>query len=164
MTRIVFLLGTTEQHEEQQKVRVQKKENIIQYYSKVKEERDKYNDIVQGNFHDSYRNLTYKNMFGLLWVSNFCEQAEFVIKTDDDMYVDLYEVFTITRNYRKHQVDISSNFILFKHQISTGLPEQPVSAVPSIQRLRNSERSQQQVVCQPGRDTKRSEEVSREHY
>jgi hypothetical protein len=62
-------------------------------------------------------------MFGLLWVSNFCEQAEFVIKTDDDMYVDLYEVFTITRNYRKHKVDISLNLILAKHKISKGLPE-----------------------------------------
>ena len=29
---------------------------------------------------------------GNLWVSEFCEQAEFVVKTDDDQFVDLYEV------------------------------------------------------------------------
>ena len=29
---------------------------------------------------------------GNLWVSKFCEQAEFVVKTDDDQFVDLYEV------------------------------------------------------------------------
>ena len=34
---------------------------------------------------------------GNLWVSEFCEQAEFVVKTDDDQFVDLYEVFTLTR-------------------------------------------------------------------
>ena len=34
---------------------------------------------------------------GNLWVSEFCEQAEFIVKTDDDQFVDLYEVFTLTR-------------------------------------------------------------------
>ena len=31
---------------------------------------------------------------GNLWVSEFCEQAEFVVKADDDQFVDLYEVNT----------------------------------------------------------------------
>ena len=29
---------------------------------------------------------------GNLWAAEFCEQAEFVVKTDDDMFIDLYEV------------------------------------------------------------------------
>ena len=29
-----------------------------------------------------------------LWAAEFCEQAEFVVKTDDDMFIDLYEVKT----------------------------------------------------------------------
>ena len=31
---------------------------------------------------------------GNLWAAKFCEQAEFVVKTDDDMhmFIDLYEV------------------------------------------------------------------------
>ena len=36
---------------------------------------------------------------GKLWVSEFCEQAEFVVKTDDDMYVDLFEMYSLTRGY-----------------------------------------------------------------
>ena len=36
---------------------------------------------------------------GNLWVSQFCEQAEFVIKTDDDMFVDLYAVYFHTRHH-----------------------------------------------------------------
>ena len=70
----------------------------------MNKESEKFGDIVQGNFKDAYRNMTYKNVFGLLWASMFCEQAEFIVKSDDDMYVDLYEVFAVTRNYRKHQV------------------------------------------------------------
>ena len=53
---------------------------------------------MQGDFLDSYRNLSYKNIMGKLWVSQFCEQAEFVVKTDDDQFIDLYEVTTNSYN------------------------------------------------------------------
>ena len=99
MTKLVFLLGTTEDQSQQQKVR---------------QEWETYGDIVQGVFHDSYHNLTYKNIFGLLWVSNFCEQAEFVVKTDDDMYVDMYEVFPLTNRYKNHTVWHVSNILYFQ--------------------------------------------------
>ena len=42
-------------------------------------------DLVQGDFMDSYHNLSYKNVMGKLWASTFCPQAEFVVKSDDDM-------------------------------------------------------------------------------
>ena len=29
---------------------------------------------------------------GYMWVAEFCSQADFVVKTDDDLFVDLYEV------------------------------------------------------------------------
>eukprot|EP00090_Calanus_glacialis_P029547 TRINITY_DN47413_c0_g1_i1.p1 TRINITY_DN47413_c0_g1~~TRINITY_DN47413_c0_g1_i1.p1 ORF type:complete len:227 (-),score=62.81 TRINITY_DN47413_c0_g1_i1:75-755(-) len=48
---------------------------------------------------DTYRNLTYKNIMGKLWITQFCKQAEFVIKTDDDTYIDLYAVHAFTRKY-----------------------------------------------------------------
>ena len=51
-----------------------------------------YADIVQGNFVDSYHNLSYKATMGNLWVSEFCEQAEFVVKADDDVFIDIFEV------------------------------------------------------------------------
>ena len=60
-------------------------------------ENEEHQDLVQGNFLDTYYNLTYKSVMGHLWVSQFCRQAEFVVKTDDDQFVDLYEVFTLTR-------------------------------------------------------------------
>ena len=65
----------------------------------ITRESEKYGDIIQGDFIDVYRNISYKAVRANLWVSEFCEQAEFVVKTDDDMFVDLYEVYTLTRGY-----------------------------------------------------------------
>ena len=57
-----------------------------------------------GDFLDTYRNLSYKSILGKLWVSNFCEQADFVIKADDDMFVDLYATFFFTRHIIEHML------------------------------------------------------------
>ena len=77
---------------------------ILNVQLQIEVESQTYGDLVQGGFMDSYHNLSYKNLFGKMWVSEFCEQAEFVVKTDDDMYVDLYAVYKITRPYLTHQV------------------------------------------------------------
>ena len=96
-SKLVFLLGQPNSNESQ---------------AEVEEENTKHHDIVQGMFTDTYANLSYKNIMGKLWVSNFCEQAEFVVKTDDDMYVDLYEVHTLTRGYVNNAQYQSNSFIL----------------------------------------------------
>ncbi|XP_052082216.1 beta-1,3-galactosyltransferase 5-like [Mytilus californianus] len=55
----------------------------------IEHESNKYMDIIQGNFIDSYRNLTYKLIFSLFWVNNFCKNAKFVIKMDDDIIINI---------------------------------------------------------------------------
>ena len=57
-------------------------------------ESQEYGDLVQGDFLDNYYNLSYKGIMGNLWVAEFCSQAEFLVKTDDDIFVDMYEVKT----------------------------------------------------------------------
>ena len=52
---------------------------------KILEEVKKYNDIVQMDFVDSYKNLSLKSMSILKWVSTYCKDATFVIKTDADV-------------------------------------------------------------------------------
>ncbi|XP_048776867.1 beta-1,3-galactosyltransferase 1-like [Ostrea edulis] len=47
-----------------------------------------YKDIVQENFLDSYHNLTIKTVMALKWVITHCNHAKFMMKTDDDMYVN----------------------------------------------------------------------------
>ena len=60
----------------------------------LEKESQEYGDLVQGDFLDNYYNLSYKAIMGNLWVAEFCSQAEFLVKTDDDMFVDMYEVKT----------------------------------------------------------------------
>lgn len=48
-----------------------------------------YSDLIQGNFRDSYRNLTYKFIMGLKFVTYYCKQATYVLKTDDDTFVNM---------------------------------------------------------------------------
>ncbi|KAF7235133.1 Beta-1,3-galactosyltransferase 4 [Varanus komodoensis] len=46
-------------------------------------------DIVQGRFHDSYGNLTLKTLALLGWAATRCPGALFVLKADDDMFLNL---------------------------------------------------------------------------
>jgi hypothetical protein len=48
-----------------------------------------YGDLVQGHFVDSYNNLTLKTISMLEWVTEFCPNVTFVLKTDDDMFINV---------------------------------------------------------------------------
>ena len=69
-------------------------------------ESQEYGDLVQGDFLDNYYNLSYKGIMGNLWVAEFCSQAEFLVKTDDDMFVDMYEV-------KKCFIDLFKDSLIF---------------------------------------------------
>ena len=83
------MLGLPQEHGQQQEL---ERENSL------------HHDLVQGNILDTYINLTFKSVMGHLWVSEFCRQAEVVVKADDDIYVDLYGVFTVATRYFQDQV------------------------------------------------------------
>lgn len=55
-------------------------------------ESDTYADIVQENFVDSYRNLTYKAIEGLKWITSNCRHAKFILKSDDDIFVNMFNL------------------------------------------------------------------------
>lgn len=55
----------------------------------VEAEHFKYGDIVQGPFVDDYHNLTLKNLMGLKWAVRHCDSARFILKSDDDAFVDV---------------------------------------------------------------------------
>ena len=48
-----------------------------------------YKDVVVANFLDAYRNLTMKTIAGFHWATKRCAHARFVMKTDDDVYVNI---------------------------------------------------------------------------
>ncbi len=64
----------------------------------VEAEHDIHGDIIQGTFSDTYRNLTLKTMLALHWFSTHCPFADFLIKVDDDVYMNSH--LTINWLYR----------------------------------------------------------------
>lgn len=74
IVRLAFVIGTPT---------VNKNET----QSKVDKEFKKYGDIVQGNFDESFQNLTLKVVLGLKWVTEFCSDAAYLYKGEDDMFV-----------------------------------------------------------------------------
>jgi len=54
------------------------KSSVIQ--NKIDLESNVHQDLVQGNFQDAYRNMTYKHVMGLKWFLYFCPTADFVLK------------------------------------------------------------------------------------
>ncbi|XP_053391641.1 beta-1,3-galactosyltransferase 1-like [Mercenaria mercenaria] len=67
-------------------------------------ENAKYKDIIKGSFIDTYRNLTYKTILGLKWAVSFCSTAKFVLKTDDDVYVNIPNILKLINN-KKEDLD-----------------------------------------------------------
>lgn len=65
----------------------------------IKHEYEKYKDIVQGNFQDTYKNLTYKHVMGLQWATQYCSNVKFVVKIDDDIFVNIEELKVLLDNY-----------------------------------------------------------------
>lgn len=53
-------------------------------------ESDRYGDVVMEDFFDSYRNLTYKAIAALKWASLYCSHAQYVLKADDDILIDIH--------------------------------------------------------------------------
>ncbi|XP_070542326.1 uncharacterized protein [Ptychodera flava] len=60
----------------------------------LQEENNYYHDIVQSTFIDSYRNLTLKTVMTLKWVTTYCPNTKFVMKVDDDVFVNMENVMS----------------------------------------------------------------------
>ncbi|XP_018319041.1 beta-1,3-galactosyltransferase 5 [Agrilus planipennis] len=58
----------------------------------IENEQSRFGDLLQGNFIESYRNLTYKHLMGLKWAAQFCASAKYVVKMDDDIVVNVYRL------------------------------------------------------------------------
>ncbi|KAJ6632920.1 Beta-1,3-galactosyltransferase brn [Pseudolycoriella hygida] len=85
LIRTVFVLGqTAEQDEELQ--------------AQIDEEQQKFKDIVQVDFVDTYFNNTIKTMMGMKWVVTYCPKSKFYMFVDDDYYVSAKNVLRFVRN------------------------------------------------------------------
>lgn len=65
-----------------------------------------YGDIIRGKFIDTYDNLTLKTISMLEWVDNYCPKAAFVLKTDDDMFINVSRLLAFIAKHRSEQKTI----------------------------------------------------------
>ncbi|XP_072141610.1 beta-1,3-galactosyltransferase 1-like [Dermacentor andersoni] len=79
---VVFLLGKTLDLEVQRNVFA---------------EHGLYGDVLQGDFLDTYRNLTYKTVMLIRWAREKCSGVNFVLKTDDDMLVSVWDLAIVVK-------------------------------------------------------------------
>ena len=63
-------------------------------------EANHFGDMVIEDFVDSYYNLTFKTMMGFKWATKYCSQAKYVLKTDDDIFVNIDNVLEVTRIHK----------------------------------------------------------------
>ncbi|XP_060593348.1 beta-1,3-galactosyltransferase 1-like [Ruditapes philippinarum] len=65
---------------------------------RVLKENEIYQDIIKEDFTDSYTNLTYKTVMGYKWVVSHCSVAKYVMKTDDDMYINVWNILSLVHS------------------------------------------------------------------
>lgn len=75
----------------------------------LESEASTYGDIVQGNFVDSYYNLTYKHIMELGWVGSHCPKVKVIAKIDDDIMLNVYNLAQFVRR----NVDLTHSFYCF---------------------------------------------------
>jgi hypothetical protein len=84
-------------------------------------EQAKYNDLIQGNFIDSYRNLSYKSLIAWKWIHMRCNKTSYVIKLDDDILLNIFKLNELisTSNNNNNVFQSTNNNLFLCWTIST---------------------------------------------
>lgn len=82
--RTVFVLGVDKDNPKLQR--------------QIEDEHNKFGDIVQAEFIDTYFNNTLKTMVGFKWAVNYCSNSRFYFFSDDDFYISTKNVLRFVRN------------------------------------------------------------------
>lgn len=80
--QVLFLVG---KHEDPYWNSLMEKENSL------------HRDILQVDVIDSYRNLSLKVIGGLCWISEALQMADYIMKTDDDVYINVWYLLKLLK-------------------------------------------------------------------
>ena len=88
----------------------------VHHTNLIRRESEEYSDIIQAEFIDSYRNLSKKGLIALRWIVEYCPHVDFILKTDDDILVDIPRLFmsinsVIGPKYGKERVIVCHKWI-----------------------------------------------------
>jgi hypothetical protein len=75
------------------------KSNVTQ--EKIEEEHSFYGDIIQIGIPDFYRNLSFKVAGLLNWLHRNCPKVDFVLKVDDDVYVNVRNLVHFVQSHHQ---------------------------------------------------------------
>lgn len=67
--------------------------NISLLQAEIEHENSVFKDLIQGNFIDHYRNMTYKHVMAFKWMVQNCANVKYLLKTDDDVFVNTPAVY-----------------------------------------------------------------------
>ena len=87
--RIVFMMGST---------------NDNKVNGLLKLEYGLYKDIVQEDFIDAYKNLTYKGIMAMKWISEYCSNSRYILKVDDDIIANPFILLRHLDSLLKHNI------------------------------------------------------------
>lgn len=90
-----FLLGSTKSVEHQQR---------------IKAENDEFFDIIQGNFIDSFRMLSHKDVMGLKWFTENCEVAKYLVKVDDDVFANVPALYDYLKSNKNDKIFVLGDY------------------------------------------------------
>ncbi|KAM3936516.1 N-acetyllactosaminide beta-1,3-N-acetylglucosaminyltransferase 3-like [Leptodactylus fuscus] len=79
----IFLSGTSTNEHEDPHLR-----QLLQIESQI------YGDILQWDFHDTFFNLTLKQLLFHVWLNEYCPGANFIFNGDDDVFVNTFNVIS----------------------------------------------------------------------
>lgn len=74
-------------------------------YKAILQENGRFGDLVQGNFIEAYRNLTYKHIMGLNWAATYCSNAKYVVKMDDDTVFNAHKLKNLLSSLQVQEKD-----------------------------------------------------------
>ncbi|XP_051550542.1 beta-1,3-galactosyltransferase 2-like [Myxocyprinus asiaticus] len=105
MVLVLFLLGS---HSESGQDTLQ---------DQLQSESQQYQDLLQSNFQDSYRNLTIKTMVMMEWLSRNCPQASYAVKVDADVLLNIRNLLYMLVNLKALQSNYITGLVLFSNSV-----------------------------------------------
>ncbi|KAI9561280.1 hypothetical protein GHT06_012236 [Daphnia sinensis] len=77
----------------------------------IEEENETHHDILQIEMIDHYYNLTVKVVGLLNWINDHCSEVDFVLKIDDDVYVNTKNFLTVIRSLNASEKSIYGSVV-----------------------------------------------------
>jgi hypothetical protein len=99
-------------------------DSVVQ--QKVKEESETFGDILQVNMIDRYVDLSVKVASLFNWVDTYCPRVDYVLKADDDVYVNVHNLATVL-----HSMTVTDQSV-YGRQCGGNVPDRKGSALSFV--------------------------------